>query len=207
LAKVTSPLFSFSASGALGKSLVFFPWKGLDCVRQWLIPANPNTEAQQGIRAMLKAAVVAIRAAQLNADNPLDDDDRQAYARLAATFATPRTWWNAICKIFIDQLKAELYPTCYRDGTTTPADEQLDVEIFSDEIADASITAGNFKYGTSPTLLLNTQAATVDGTPKTAHATLADLDNGIRYYWQFQPTLADTYLGAHSGIYSGVPAA
>jgi len=46
MAKVTGPLFSMSASGKLGNSMVFFGWKGISVVRQWVIPVNKMTETQ-----------------------------------------------------------------------------------------------------------------------------------------------------------------
>ncbi len=207
MAKVTSPLFSFQARGALAKSIVFFPWKGINVVRQWVIPANPRSDAQMAVRNSLKDCVDAIHAAMLHATDPFATDDKDAYAKLAATFATPRTWWNAITKIWLDQFKGAKTSSVYRAGTVVPADGTLTVDLHSDELADSSITEGNFKYGTSPTLMLYTQAAVISNTPPAAGATIADLINGTRYYIQFQPTLPVDYIGAESGIYSGVPAA
>ena len=46
MAKVTGPLMSISASGKLADSIVFFGWKGIQVVRQWLKPANPQSFAQ-----------------------------------------------------------------------------------------------------------------------------------------------------------------
>lgn len=46
MAKVTLPLMSGSASGSIGKNIVFFPWKGLHVVREWLKPSNPKTGSQ-----------------------------------------------------------------------------------------------------------------------------------------------------------------
>lgn len=47
MAKVTMPLGSLSASGSLGKALVFAGWKGIQYVRKYVIPANPQS-ADQG---------------------------------------------------------------------------------------------------------------------------------------------------------------
>lgn len=47
MAKVTGPLFSMSASGKIGDSMVFFGWKGISVVRQWVIPVN-KMSADQG---------------------------------------------------------------------------------------------------------------------------------------------------------------
>lgn len=53
MAKVTGPLFSISASGAIAKSMVHFGWKGTSVVRQWLKPANPKSDTQGDQRIML----------------------------------------------------------------------------------------------------------------------------------------------------------
>lgn len=53
MAKVTGPLFSMSASGKLGDAMVFFPWKGLNVVRQWVIPANKMSAPQGNQRVTL----------------------------------------------------------------------------------------------------------------------------------------------------------
>lgn len=46
MAKVTGPLFSMSASGKLGDAMVHFGWKGLNVVRQWVIPTNKMSGSQ-----------------------------------------------------------------------------------------------------------------------------------------------------------------
>jgi hypothetical protein len=46
MAKVEGPLYSMGASGKLGNAMVFFGWKGLNVVRSWVKPANPQTENQ-----------------------------------------------------------------------------------------------------------------------------------------------------------------
>lgn len=44
---------SMSASGKLADSIVFFGWKGVNVVRQWLKPANPQSTGQGNQRIML----------------------------------------------------------------------------------------------------------------------------------------------------------
>lgn len=46
MARLTAPLMSFGARGQLGKSVVFFPWKGVNSARSYVKPANPKTTAQ-----------------------------------------------------------------------------------------------------------------------------------------------------------------
>jgi len=52
MAKVTGPLMSFSASGKLASSIVFAAWKGVSYVRQYVIPANPQSSDQGDRRIM-----------------------------------------------------------------------------------------------------------------------------------------------------------
>jgi len=53
MAKVTGPLMSMSASGKLANSIVFFGWKGVNVVRQWLKPANPQSATQGDQRIIM----------------------------------------------------------------------------------------------------------------------------------------------------------
>lgn len=53
MALVTGPLHSDSASGKFAGSLVYATWKGRPYVRQLVVPTNPKSALQSGIRAML----------------------------------------------------------------------------------------------------------------------------------------------------------
>lgn len=52
-AKVSGPLYSMSASGKIADAFVFFGWKGVNCVRQWLKPANPKSATQGNQRIII----------------------------------------------------------------------------------------------------------------------------------------------------------
>ena len=81
MAKVKAPLFGFGASGKLGNALVYFGWKGLNVVREYVIPANPRTTAQVTQRGYLTGAVAKVHAAQARPANALDELDTSAYAQ------------------------------------------------------------------------------------------------------------------------------
>ncbi len=49
---VNGPMFSLGASGTIGDTLVFSIWKGRAYVRQRVIPTNPKSASQTGMRAM-----------------------------------------------------------------------------------------------------------------------------------------------------------
>jgi len=53
MAKVTGPLMSMSASGKLGNAIVFSIWKGAAYVRQFVIPANPQSSDQGDQRIIM----------------------------------------------------------------------------------------------------------------------------------------------------------
>jgi len=61
MAKVTAPFLSLGATGQFGKTLVASTWKGLNTMRQYVVPANPQTAAQVAQRALLTAAVYSFR--------------------------------------------------------------------------------------------------------------------------------------------------
>jgi hypothetical protein len=56
MAKVTGPLMSLDARGAIGEAIVFSYWKGVNYVRSRVVPKNPNTTDQQAIRLLIKDA-------------------------------------------------------------------------------------------------------------------------------------------------------
>lgn len=63
MAKVTAPLFGFSASGTVAKSITFAGWKGVPYARQRVVPSNPRTSSQQATRNIFAAMSNAWRAA------------------------------------------------------------------------------------------------------------------------------------------------
>jgi len=89
MAKVTNPLQSSEASGQIGKAMVHFRWKGLHCVRSYVIPANPNTEGQAEVRGFFTDCVNAWHNAKMVA---LDKD---AWRRWAEVLGRPMTNMNA----------------------------------------------------------------------------------------------------------------
>lgn len=209
MAVVNAPLFSFGARGQLAKSLVFFPWKGLNVVRGYVIPANPDTTDQGIQRDLLAAAVTKLHAAQVAAAHAFAAADKTAYALLASLAATPLTWFNQICKLWIDVDRvATKVPCIYSAGAMTATVHTGAIAIvYLNEKTGSSLAAGSFYLGTTPTTLLVAGAATiVAGVSATNSGAGAwtDLVVGAKYYWQFRPTGADPCLGANSGVYTFV---
>jgi len=52
MAKTTGPALSLGASGTIAKTITYGSWKGVNYVRQRVIPSNPNTTAQQATRSV-----------------------------------------------------------------------------------------------------------------------------------------------------------
>jgi len=200
MAKLNAPLFSFAASGKIANALVYFGWKGLNVVRQYVVPANPKTAGQVTQRGYLAQAVESIHGAQAWAAHLFDETDAMAYALLGSTYKTPRTWFNQAVKMIVDQLVASKHPLLYSDGGTTPGADQLAVTVTQ---VSAYATAANFHYGTSKTALINSIAATLAA--QTWSKTITGLTTGQKYYWQLRPTVPAASIGGNSGIYYGTP--
>lgn len=205
MAKLNAPLFSFNASGQIAKALVYFGWKGIDVVRSYVVPSNPQTTLQTTQRNLLKAAVAKIHVAQADADNPLVEVDQFAYALLGSIHPAPRTWFNEAVKLWIDTQRDGKVPIIYADGTEVSkvrATIALAVHIFEREIT--ALNTGKFYIGKSKTSLIHAKTGSLaDGDYVYLSATDCKdfMTVGNTYYWQYRPDDEDPCEGANSGIY------
>lgn len=202
MAKLKAPLLSLGASGKIADTLVFFPWKGLNAVREYVIPSNPKTDPQNTQRGYVTAAVEDIHAKLAEAANPFDEVDKTAWQCRANLHSTPRTWFNELVKQIVEQLRDALTGTILTDCTAVPADGSVGVTIYD---IDSVVTAGNWYWGTSPTSMIHSAAGA--GFAGTITGTLTPLVNGVKYYFQFRPSAPAGNIGDNSGIYYAVPAA
>ncbi|MBA7573111.1 hypothetical protein ES708_14906 [subsurface metagenome] len=200
MAKLKGPLFSLGASQQLGKALVFFPWKGLNVVREYVIPSNPRTAGQTTQRGYLTTMVDLVHAWQAATTHPLTALDIRALALLASVVQTATTWFNQAVKDGINQLVAGKREALFTSAVITPGTDKLDVKIWNLGIAP---TAGKWWYGTSRSALVHSVASTHVG--GSSAASITGLVTGTKYFVQFKPTLPATILGTRSGIYYGVP--
>lgn len=88
MARLEGPLMSMSASGSVGGVLTFGTNKGRNFVRRLVIPANPNTPSQQGVRSAMKW--VGAEWAELSAGNQATWE-----ARAAQTNISPFAAWSS----------------------------------------------------------------------------------------------------------------
>lgn len=61
--KTTAPLLSFGASGQIGKTLVASKWKGRAYMRQYVVPANPQSTEQTITRTVFSTLQSAYKTA------------------------------------------------------------------------------------------------------------------------------------------------
>ena len=149
MAKTKAPLFSLSARGQLAETLVYFPWKGIECVRSYVIPANPNTAGQQTQRGYFYNAVGDWH------DIGLDADDVSAWNRAASALTRPMSGFNAFIGAHVDlQVAGETPDMGFNGGLTDDADGTFTGVITEDGAADGV----DMLWGVSPTSLINTEA-------------------------------------------------
>lgn len=203
MAVLKAPLMSLGASGALGNALVFMSWKGLNDVRSYVIPTNPKSAKQTTQRGYLKTAVTAIHAAESLAADPLSATDKIAEALLGSIYPTPRTWFNVICKKWLNQQRSLLKGVIYRAGTTTPTSGQIVIVLKTSPQGANAITAGDFWYGLTKTSMPNKQVAVV--VAGTCTGTITNLVNNTKYFMQLKPTAHADFVSCNSGIYTDIP--
>ena len=151
MAKVTAPLFSFGARGKLGDALVYFPWKGIHAVRTYVVPANPNSAAQQTQRGRLSNGVTDWH------DIGLDADDETAWDRYAATRPTPQSGFNAFIADHIAIQAIPDTPDMGFDGSLADDGDGTFTGLITE---GGSATGVDMHWGTSPTSLINTEVGT-----------------------------------------------
>ena len=92
MTKVVAPLGSFSASGKIGKSLVFFSHLGRNVVRGLVTPANPQSVTQGNSRLLLGALGRAVKAVS----NPSD-----FYTQIKLVVPAGQTWVSSFITYMI----------------------------------------------------------------------------------------------------------
>ncbi|MBA7636444.1 hypothetical protein ES703_44064 [subsurface metagenome] len=208
MAKLKAPLLSLGASGAIAGTLVYFPWKGINVVREYVVPSNPKTARQVTHRGYLTTMVAAIHTAQALAANALDSDDQVALSALAQAKGKIMTWFNQAVKLGVDCLVASEGYTVWRDGhmdDTDKDDFRPTIGLTDDGVTQ--IANSKFYLGTSKTNLIHTEVANQivgGGANLTAGNGFSGLTAGVKYYWQIRPDSPDPCEGADSGIYYAV---
>lgn len=207
MAILKGPLFSLGATQQLGKTLVFFPWKGKNVVREYVVPSNPQTTLQSTQRDYVTAAVALLRQAQRRAGVEMGAVDYTAYAALASISGKVMTWFNQLVKLYLDVARAGEDPVVYHRGFMgmTDKDDFRPVIYFTEETLNTML-AGTFYLGTTKTNMISSVAGVINagiGADIGAGNGFDGLTAGRKYYWQFRPDAGDGCEGANSGIYFG----
>ncbi|MBA7524656.1 hypothetical protein ES705_16797 [subsurface metagenome] len=188
MAKVKAPLFSLSASGALAKTLVYADWKGIDYVRQYVIPANPKTADQQEQRGFFSAAIDAWHI------DGYTEDDVTAWNLYALVQKIAASGFNMFVKLKVLAAVATKTWGALTDcliATITSSGCEVTIDVPSD-------LTGILYIGTSKSSMLTQFIGTYLDPGYTF--TVTDLVADTRYFFYIENTLADEV--ARTGIYS-----
>lgn len=189
-AKLKAPLLSFGASGKLAGSLVFFPWKGINAVRTYVIPANPRTDDQLAQRTKLENAVDEWHGATYTAD------DVTAWNRLASLLASAMSGFNRMCQEHINQaILGNTWTRIRQVSTDTIQTTQFGVGCYK----AAGGVIPRLRWGISRTHLPNSVAMT-DGGDGTWHAYATSLSQSTLYYFSIDVGVSGATWG-RVGLY------
>lgn len=193
MAKLIAPLFSFSARGQLAKTLVYSGWKGIDDVRSYVIPANPQSADQQTQRSYFTDGVDAWH------DTGLVADDVTAWNRYASTLPRPQSGFNAFVAAVIGLRQAGIslanLAMGFNGGIADSGVGQVDMTIEE----DGSAVSVSFEWGYSPTSLINT-AAGVEAANVWTAANVA-VNSGVIVYMRAVLSNVTPAVVGYSGIY------
>ena len=84
MAKVTGPLLSLDASGSVANTMTFSRWKGINYVRQRVIPTYKRTDEQAAVRDIVMDASVAWKTGATVGATPINSAYKLAYATAAS---------------------------------------------------------------------------------------------------------------------------
>lgn len=150
MAKVRAPLLSFSASGQIAETLVYFTWKGINAVRQYVIPTNPRSALQIVQRGYFSDAVDEWHETKYTAA------DIAAWNRYAGILADPMSGFNAFVKSWIDIQRTVVPVVNPPYGASIFSGGAGLISFSMDE--DGEATTAFCDWGYSPTAMVNTAA-------------------------------------------------
>lgn len=85
--KVTGPGLSLDASGTIANTMTFSKWKGINYIRQRVIPTYRNTSEQMAVRDIVSDASLAWKTNATVGAVTIDSAYKLAYANAAAGMA------------------------------------------------------------------------------------------------------------------------
>lgn len=153
MAKLAGPLFSLQAGGQLAKTLVYSRWKGISDVRSYVIPANPRSSGQTTQRGYFGDAVDTWHTLGLTAT------DIEAWNRGANNAPKPQSGFNyfvgSLINLLVGGLNLAATAMGFNGDIADSGAGQVDFTIEE----DGSAVGVDFKWGYTPTSLIETAAA------------------------------------------------
>jgi len=190
MAKVKAPLFSFGASGSIAKTLTYFPWKGINAVREHVVPTNPKTDPQKDQRAHMTAAVTEYHGAAYT------EADMTAWARLAGAEGLIMTGFNRMVKEFIDEaIDGNAWERIHH--VTFPLILATAIDVRVEKAAGGNTPYA--RYGTRKTYFPDSQVIGSEA-GDFWRTTIADLTANTLYYFWFYVGTSGTDYG-RLGVY------
>lgn len=184
MAKVTAPLMSLDARGQFAKTMVFIGWKGIRTVRQFVIPANPNTAAQQAQRTLMAAAVATWKI--------LGAVAKDAWNSWAPYESKPMSGFNSQTKAAIAFQKASPDAALSNEISLTPGDTILTATCILTKISNQapvpSATGFELLYGTDARNLSFSESLVWNAGTTVYDFDLSGLVNDTQYYGRIQRT-------------------
>jgi hypothetical protein len=195
MAKVTGPFGGFKARNQIGKTYVFFLWKGINCVRTWLIPNNPNSAAQQTQRGNFNDLVDFWHNASMIAD------DKTAWERAAgAVKYKPQSGFNRYIGV-LRSIFAELGANEQVYGYANASTGHLIFQFDHTGAAPAGGDVYTCVYGTSPTSMPYSTTGAWFGGIWTVGPFNTGFAAGVKMYFQVQWRNVGGQLKGATGIY------
>ena len=207
MVKVAGPMMSMAASGTLADTATFSAWKGRPYVRERVIPSNPKSPAQVGMRSMFRFLTQIW--AGLTAGNKATWDDRAKQTAISP--------FNAYCGYNQDRWHHFKGPTKQdpaaevgAGGTAPTTTVTAGVKELSLSIADGItppawgwIIHRSLTTGFTPSR--STLIAAIERTATPTEYLDTPLDTGVTYYYRIQGFSDDGVLGALEAEKSGTP--
>jgi hypothetical protein len=194
MSKVTAPFFGFHASQQINKALVYFVWKGINCVRTWVIPANPKTALQIAQRGNFTALVTIWHGGLFSAR------DVGSWNRAAtAVKFKPQSGFNRFIGIFRNLFYSGISGTHLSTATDTSTVAAMwQTSMAADQFAGTNICTKN--WGTKPTSLIYTDTPVYMLGTWTSSVINTGLTAGAKVYWKYTIVDGVAAQGGESGI-------
>lgn len=124
MAKVTGPLLSLDASGSVASTMVFSRWKGINYVRQRVIPTYTNTFKQAAIRDLITQATQAWKTGATVGSVVINSTYKAAFDAAAAGLAM--SGFNMFIKNCV-AINYDATTSPYFDGTLVAPEDPTDL--------------------------------------------------------------------------------